>query len=188
VISTLLTTFSDLLLSFLAATRPKMGRVALESTSAAFQTAANPSQLPTRESKKARWFMTPGLLIPPKGAGDGCASTACGIERTRIRRTRGGSPRVLVTQNKWLTSAVHPTPQTVCGGLEPMGRGRISPRCIMSLTPRQTVDPPRMFAPGRLLFRTQAERLVVARVPATAQASGTLADSCSRSFESDQDS
>jgi hypothetical protein len=31
-----------------------VGRVALESTSAAFQTAANPSQLPTHENDKAQ--------------------------------------------------------------------------------------------------------------------------------------
>ena len=42
-----------LLFDFLAA-EPQVGRVVLESTSAVFQAAANPSQLPTHENDKAR--------------------------------------------------------------------------------------------------------------------------------------
>ena len=56
------------LLSCSLAAAPQVGRVALESTSAVFQAAANPSQLPTHENNKARWLLTPGLLSPARGA------------------------------------------------------------------------------------------------------------------------
>ena len=40
-----------------------VGRVALESTSAAFQTAARPSQLPAHKQRKGPVIVTPGLVI-----------------------------------------------------------------------------------------------------------------------------
>ncbi len=97
-----------------------MGRVALESTSAAFQTAAKPSQLPTHETTRPGVLLTPGLEHSTVRCMKGLASTALGKPRARTRRTFGGALRILATQNQWQTTDVHHTLTTGFVAVVPM--------------------------------------------------------------------
>ena len=100
----------------------RVGRVALESTSAAFQAAATPSQLPAHPTKRPGCRMTPGPGRTVEVASAG-ASQAQRMDGQRIRRLTGET-----TRSRSLTGVTGPPGKHRdlgrLGASSPLRRGR----------------------------------------------------------------
>jgi len=126
------------------------GRVALESTSAAFQAAATPSQRPAHPTKRPGCRMTPGPWQTIEVASAGC--------QRRITEAGGvfaGRPARQPTPRRRLTSLFRTaTTVTSIGSVPRLIPARPPVRAHRRVIPAQwTQGSPEMFAPIRKLFR-----------------------------------